>query len=102
MALFAYRKAIHSEFIYDDNVRIMEVNVNDVRMAFAPLPSFSQGLGTVLREVLPDRPLLMAMHRRYVFLANTLWRATLNANAPTRHRAASQGLRCVENPEKGA
>ena len=59
-ALFVYRKAIHSEFYYDDTVRITQVFYSQGKIHFEPLPAFQMGLNNTIAYTLPDRPLLMA------------------------------------------
>lgn len=59
LAIFAYHRAATGDFIFDDNVRIAEVVFTPKGVHFEPLPAFREGIGEVMRTVLPDRPLLM-------------------------------------------
>lgn len=58
-AFFAYRRALHGDFFFDDNLRIADFSVLDGKIVFVPQPAYAEGLGPLLAKILPDRPLLM-------------------------------------------
>lgn len=60
LGFFTYRKAIPSDFIFDDTTRVAKVAIGEGGLRHESLPEIEMGLGSTLANVLPDRPLLMA------------------------------------------